>query len=244
MCSAYDMPTYDPQVQLRARALGDPTRYRIFRYVLEADHPVGVAELTSYVQLNHNAVRQHLAVLTKAEFLFERAETRGRPGRPRLLYEPNLEQAIHWGLKDPYEYLAALLVEALGDNDSLTQVGANSGLKLASSSVPVNDVKEALSAFKAHLAQLGFHPTLREGLDTAEANPVETNKVAIVLNNCPFKAVAKINPTKVCKLHRGIADGLAKGTGFLQLADMDVRDPSTAGCTLWLQMNSVQQSNQ
>src|ERR1019366_5758954 len=46
-------------IQLEARALGDPTRYRLFRYIVDSDQPVGVAELTDYVGLNHNAVRQH-----------------------------------------------------------------------------------------------------------------------------------------------------------------------------------------
>ena len=32
-------------LQEQARALGDPTRHRIFRYLVEADHPVGVAEV-------------------------------------------------------------------------------------------------------------------------------------------------------------------------------------------------------
>ena len=53
-------------IQREARALGDPTRYRLFRYIADAPRPVGVAELTGYAGLNHNAVRQHLAVLKDA----------------------------------------------------------------------------------------------------------------------------------------------------------------------------------
>ena len=55
-------------VQREARALGDPTRYRLFRYIADAEGPVSVAELTTYVGLNHNAIRQHLAVLKNAGF--------------------------------------------------------------------------------------------------------------------------------------------------------------------------------
>jgi DNA-binding transcriptional ArsR family regulator len=53
-------------LQFEARALGDTTRYRLFRYIGDASRPVGVSELTDYVRLNHNAVRQHLAVLKEA----------------------------------------------------------------------------------------------------------------------------------------------------------------------------------
>ena len=55
-----------PDIQREARALGDPTRYRLFRYIVEAGHPVGVAELTEFIGLNHNPVRQHLAILKAA----------------------------------------------------------------------------------------------------------------------------------------------------------------------------------
>ena len=53
-------------LQEQARALGDPTRHSIFQYVADAGHPVGVAELTAHLGLNHNAIRQHLAKLVSA----------------------------------------------------------------------------------------------------------------------------------------------------------------------------------
>ena len=77
-----------------ARALGDPTRHRLFRYIADAPRPVGVGELTDYVRLNHNAVRQHLAVLKGAGLVTEEAEDRDRPGRPRLLYRLHPEVAM------------------------------------------------------------------------------------------------------------------------------------------------------
>ena len=89
-------------VQTQAKALGDPTRFRIFRYIFESGCPIGVAELTTYTQLNHNAVRQHLAVLAAAELVVEEVEERTRPGRPRLMYTPAIEVAGKWGLPSPY----------------------------------------------------------------------------------------------------------------------------------------------
>jgi predicted ArsR family transcriptional regulator len=72
-------------LQRQARALGDPTRYRIFRYVAEATEPVSVAEITAHVDLHHNGVRQHLAKLCDAGLLLEET-VRGGPGRPSLRY--------------------------------------------------------------------------------------------------------------------------------------------------------------
>ena len=79
-------------LQLQARALGDPTRYRLFRYIADAQGPVTVAELTGYARLNHNAIRQHLAVLRDAGLVTEEAERRDQPGRPRLLYRLRPEE--------------------------------------------------------------------------------------------------------------------------------------------------------
>src|SRR5438046_3111053 len=73
-------------LQRQARALGDPSRYRIFRYVAEAAKPVGVAAITAHVGLNHNGTRQHLAKLCDAGLLIEEFAAPGGPGRPALQY--------------------------------------------------------------------------------------------------------------------------------------------------------------
>lgn len=88
-------------LQREARALGDPTRYRLFGYLADAPAGVSVAELTAFARLNHNAVRQHLAVLRDAGLVTEEPEQRDRPGRPRLLYRVHPEAAGAWGTAGP-----------------------------------------------------------------------------------------------------------------------------------------------
>lgn len=78
-------PDLHRRLQRQARALGDPTRYRIFRFVADAADPVSVAEITAHVDLHHNGVRQHLAKLCDAELLLEET-VRAGPGRPSLHY--------------------------------------------------------------------------------------------------------------------------------------------------------------
>ncbi len=73
----------------QARALGDPTRNAIFRYIDAASDPVGVAELTDHFGLNHNAIRQHLAKLRDAGLVVEELAAPSGPGRPPLRYRPN-----------------------------------------------------------------------------------------------------------------------------------------------------------
>jgi DNA-binding transcriptional ArsR family regulator len=50
-------------LQQQAKALSDPTRHGIFRYIVDAGDDVHVAELTEHFGFNHNAIRQHLAKL-------------------------------------------------------------------------------------------------------------------------------------------------------------------------------------
>ena len=88
-------------IQEQARALGDPTRHAIFRYVLDAPDPVGVGELTDHFGLNHNAVRQHLTKLVAADLVLEgRAATTGR-SRPRLTSTVDPAAESRWGVTGP-----------------------------------------------------------------------------------------------------------------------------------------------
>src|SRR6187551_1251880 len=95
-------------LQEQARALGDPTRHEIFRYIADAGRPVDVAELTEHLGLNHNAIRQHLAKLVDAELVTEgQAPSTGR-GRPRLHYVLHAAAESRWGVTGPYERLSLL----------------------------------------------------------------------------------------------------------------------------------------
>jgi predicted ArsR family transcriptional regulator len=213
-------------VQLQAKALGDPTRFRIFRYIFDSGCPIGVAELTTYTQLNHNAVRQHLAVLTAAEVVVKEVEERTRPGRPRLLYTPAIEVAGLWGLSSPYEDLATMLSEILLTNASPEEVGRSAGMRRANelSSRPVCD---GLSVIEGEMARIGFRPSLRHYPQWAE----------LIFGSCPFASAATANPSAVCRIHRGIAEGLAEGLGGVEVEDLIAKNPHKAGCRLRLNVS-------
>ncbi len=218
-------PTISQEVLPRARALGDPTRFRIFRYVLEANRPVGVAELTNFVQLNHNAVRQHLAVLATAGLVSERTEEqRSGPGRPRLLYEVAPEVTGTWEIPGPYEFLATLLSEILATGDSPEEVGRRAGRRRADEIAHAAGA-DPVATIERELARTGFRPTLREG----------TERCDVVLGNCPFERAALANRAAVCSVHRGLAKGLAEGLGdTVVVDDLVARNPSRAGCRVLL----------
>ncbi|MGH9079518.1 MAG: helix-turn-helix transcriptional regulator [Acidimicrobiales bacterium] len=205
--------------QTEARALGDPTRYRIFRYIADAHRSVGVAELTDLLRLNHNAVRQHLAVLKEAALVGEQHERRDRPGRPRLLYRVNPDICGSWGTEGPYELLATLLAEVVRTQASPRQVGQRAGRRRARQ---IQKGGDAVAALEEELTAGGFHPSSiphARGCD-------------FVLDRCPFVKVAVTDPATVCQLHLGLAEGAAAELGEVADVHLAAKDPEQAGCRL------------
>ena len=209
-------------IQLEARALGDPTRYRLFRYIVDADQPVGVAELTKYVGLNHNAVRQHLAILKEADLVIEEVEKRDVAGRPRLLYCLHPEAAGKWATPGPYAWLAGLLSKALKDDLSPREVGRQAGLERGRRRSGQGD---SVGALEHELTEKGFRPTRSE----------RGSRVAFVLGRCPFEEVATDDPNTVCQLHLGLAEGLAESLGGITVDRLTAKVPHRAGCRLVLE---------
>ena len=213
-------------IQREARALGDPTRYRLFRYIIDSDRPVGVAELTAYVRLNHNAVRQHLAVLKEAELVVEEVEARDSPGRPRLLYRLHPEAAGKWETSGPYAWLAGMLSEAMKYDLSSREVGRQEGLHRGHEYSGIGD---SVDTMERELIRGGFRPTRSE----------RGRQVDFVLGRCPFEEVATGNPGTVCQLHLGFTEGLTQGLGGLTVDRLTAKDPRRAGCRLVLKRDPI-----
>ncbi|MCU4186016.1 helix-turn-helix domain-containing protein [Acidiferrimicrobium sp. IK] len=211
----------DDSLQQEAKALGDPTRNRLFRYIADAPEPVGVAELTDYVQLNHNAVRQHLAVLKAADLVIEEVEDRARPGRPRLLYRLHPDASGRWGTAGAYPWLATLLAHALRRRQDPRQAGRQDGHQRAAELSGTGDPVDLLAA---EMERRGFRPTRVE----------KGRRVEFVLGRCPFAEVAEADPGTVCQLHLGLSEGLAEGLGGLDVERLVAKDPHRAGCRLVL----------
>jgi predicted ArsR family transcriptional regulator len=208
---------------VQARALGDPTRHAIFRAVVDAPGPVDVATLTARFELNHNAIRQHLAKLCFAGLVIEEAGLPTGRGRPRLQYRPALVVSGDWGIPSPYEHLAVMLVEVLQSGRSPREVGVEAGRRLAAT---VPDVADPIDCLEVLAAQRGFEPRRIDG----------RGSVDLVLDHCPFQASATAAPDIVCQVHLGLAEGIAEaaGGGSVKVAELVARDPRRAGCRLKL----------
>ncbi len=221
-----DVEERDRLFQRQARALGDATRYRIFRYVADAGGPVGVADITAHAGINHNSVRQHLAKLSAAGLVIEEVVRSGGPGRPALRYRPAPGSAALSGATSPYEHLAVLLLEVL-EGGTPAEVGAAAGRR----TIPaVTGDADPVEVLEAEMTRHGF-PSHREETDTS---------VELVVSHCPFAAAATANADIVCELHRGMTQGMvdALGGGMLHIG-LVRRDPRTGGCRIQLERPAV-----
>lgn len=216
-------------LQLEARALGDATRYRLFRYIAEVGGPVGVDELTAHVQLNHNSVRQHLAVLKEAGLVLEETERRDRPGRPRLLYRQHPEVAERWDSPGSYAWLAGLLTSAIRRGQEPRQAGRQDGHRRAAE---ISGQGDPADLMEQELSRRGFRP----------ARTDRGRRLEFTLQRCPFAEVAAVDPGTICQVHLGIAEGLTEGLGRLQVERLAPKDPRQAGCRLTLRRASEGES--
>lgn len=206
-------------VQVQARALGDPTRSRLFRYLAVAAAPVGVAELTEHIGLHHNAVRQHLTKLVDAGLVVERIAPPSGPGRPPLVYEVDPAADGRWGVAGPYERLALWLAEIVRTGDAPVEVGRRVGRRQRlGTSVPADGV----AVLAEQMARQGFDPTVRR----------RGVSVEIVLGTCPFETTAVADPDTVCQLHLGIAQGIAEDLDDVAVDALEPKDPRRAHCVL------------
>jgi predicted ArsR family transcriptional regulator len=212
-------------LQQQARALGDPTRHEIFRYIADGDRPADVAEMTAHFGLNHNAIRQHLAKLVDADLVVETTAAASGRGRPRLRYSIDPAADGRWGVSGPYERLSVLLAEMIRNGDSPLEAGARAGRQ---HQVDGSSARSALEGIISAMAREGFDPEVRRRRDCTE----------IVLRNCPFESAALADPDTVCALHLGIARGLAEGTA-LGVEELIRRDPRRAGCLLRLSVDDA-----
>lgn len=213
------MAGIDDQLQRQARALGEPTRHRIFGHLMSVGRPAGVVELTELTGLHHNAVRQHLAKLVEAGLIVEGTERPTGRGRPRLTYTIAPSSDGRWGPVGPYERLALLLTEVIRSDDPPIEVGRRAGRReRLGSGRDIDPVDELVDSMARH----GFEPSLTR----------DDGTVAITLQACPYASAALADPDTICQLHLGLAYGIAEEAGNLVIDELVPRDPRRAHCQL------------
>lgn len=200
-------------------ALAQPTRARIFAFLVEKRAPADTAEIAAHFGLHPNGIRLHLERLEEGGFVV-RSRERGGAGRPRDIWTVSPE--AHPGGTSPRAYadLAAWLARSIPATPERIREVEKTGREVGAELAPKKRADGAAALGDA-FAALGFEPTLERG---------ETG-FSCRLDNCPYRDSVRQNQAVVCGLHRGITEGmLAQLDPKARLAGFEPGDPDRAGC--------------
>lgn len=164
-------------------------------------------ELATTVDLHVNTARFHLRRLVEDGQAEQSTQSRGTPGRPRVLYRARVADS---GTRS-YLLLAQMMAEtaaASGDLTAAESTGRAWGARLLADADAADDVAGHLHGV---LDSIGFEPEI----------VVEDDGLEITLHHCPFVEVARRHPTLVCGMHgaliQGVLDGLDSGVRVREL---------------------------
>ncbi|MEV4147580.1 helix-turn-helix domain-containing protein [Amycolatopsis sp. NPDC049691] len=181
-------------------ALDEPTRRRLYEYVVRRPHPVSRDDVAAALAVPRATVAFHLDRLVEEQLLvveYERRSGRTGPGagRPAKLYRRSDRQVSVSVPERHYELAGELLASAIEEADEtggsareiLGRRAREHGAGLAAPDI--------VSALEEH----GFEPR-------AEGD-------GVLLGNCPFQRLARTHPRLVCEMNLGLVEGLLEGAG-------------------------------
>jgi len=192
-------------------------RRALYRFVVASAAPVGRDEAAARVGVAHHVAKFHLDRLVADGLLaFEYRRPAGRAGpgagRPAKLYRL-ADTGVEVSLPERrYQLAAELLLEAIAADRDLHDVATDSGRSAGS------QARRSRSAVLDVLTEHGYEPRA-DGRD-------------IVLDNCPFHALAREKPELVCGMNLAFVEGVVDGLGATALCPR--LDPEDARCCVRL----------
>ncbi|MFJ7214650.1 helix-turn-helix transcriptional regulator [Amycolatopsis sp. NPDC098790] len=192
-------------------ALDEPTRRRLYEYVVRRPEPVSRDDVAAALAVPRATVAFHLDRLVEEQLLvveYERRSGRTGPGagRPAKLYRRSDRQVSVSVPERHYELAGELLASAIEEADEtggpardiLTRRAREHGAGLATSDI--------VAALEEH----GFEPRVEGD--------------GVLLGNCPFQRLARTHTRLVCEMNLGLVEGLLDGAGDRRLrARLDPR---------------------
>jgi predicted ArsR family transcriptional regulator len=177
------------------------------------------SELAAVVGVHTSTARFHLDQLVAGQALGTRYERRG-VGRPRKVYFVT-EKAPVSGVEQhnhALQLLSGLLVDMLaphGNGTTLTPEQA--GERWARENIDAYAKHDPATTPGEWLSKIGgLTDVLHEwGYEPAVSTGTNRDKVDVRLTHCPFRDMARANPTVVCGIHRGLMRGAMAELGEL-----------------------------
>ncbi|WP_328647824.1 helix-turn-helix domain-containing protein [Amycolatopsis sp. NBC_00348] len=214
---------HEPQAGALAAvaALDEPTRRRLYDYVVRQPGPVSRDDVAAALSVPRPTVAFHLDRLVDAQLLavgHERRTGRTGPGagRPAKLYRRSDRQVTVSLPERDYELAGHLLATAV---EEAGETGGSAREILALRARELGERRGAAAAdLTAALEAHGFEPRTEEG--------------EVLLGNCPFHRLARAHPELVCEMNLALVAGLLTGAGAPELTARP--DPRPGRCCVRL----------
>jgi len=211
----------ETQALAAVAALDEPTRRRLYEYVVRRPQPVSRDDVAAALGIPRATVAFHLDRLVEEQLLavgHERRTGRSGPGagRPAKLYRRSDRQVSISLPERQYELAGGLLATAVEEADEtggspraiLARCARERGAELAAGG---QDIVAALE-------DNGFEPRLEDG--------------EVLLANCPFHRLAQVHTRLVCEMNLGLVEGMLAGVGESGLRAR--LDPQPGSCCVRL----------
>lgn len=197
-----------PDILEISKALGEDTRFSIYREIASASRALTVKDLVSRFGMHHSAIRIHLNKLEDARLIVsQKLHNPGTVGRPQLAFFPNPETVSITLPTRNYEFLSDLAMALLkngGSADSAEEFGYEWGESFIGQANPgwnapipldlaVDVLIEEVSSF---------------GTSFTKAQTSGPDAFILEQHNCPFLEIATRHQPIVCTLLRGVARGM------------------------------------
>ncbi|MDQ7809002.1 helix-turn-helix domain-containing protein [Amycolatopsis sp. A133] len=216
----------ETQALAAVAALDEPTRRRMYEYVVRRPEPVSRDDVAAALGVPRATVAFHLDRLVDEQLLavgHERRTGRSGPGagRPAKLYRRSDRQVSISLPERQYELAGRLLAEAVEEADQtggspreiLTRCARERGAELAAGAQDIVGTLE----------DNGFEPRVEGG--------------EVLLVNCPFHRLARTHTRLVCEMNLALVEGMLDGTGGDGLGGDGLRarlDPHPGFCCVRL----------
>jgi predicted ArsR family transcriptional regulator len=171
----------------RHAVLASPVRQRVLDVLDGAADAPTAQQLATALTLHVSTVRFHLEQLEQAGLVVREVRHAARRGRPGVHF-----RALGLDAGQAREAMIEALADAVAADDRVTGPIAAGRRWAEQLPVPAGTAGEAVAST---FARLGFAPELSG--DT------------IRLHACPFRAAARRYPDVVCRVHLGLAQGVA-----------------------------------
>ena len=216
-------------------ALGDPTRYAIYRALVDAaGDPVTVSQVARDFSLHPNVARMHLQKLVDVGLVVADTRRSRGGGRPARIYSLSSRVASLQFPPRDYQLLASLALDVISsltaeNPELLDRVGSELGkeegrraLKREGLDPTRHDLSTLLQSLTRTAAALGLYPRIEEHSD---------GSVAFEVRNCVFRELSSQHPNLVCRLHTAMLQGLVEEfvAGF-RLEGMPTISTGAASC--------------